>query len=286
MELSLVILSFTTDVNSSAILANVINSFQNHTKVSYEIIVIESGELEKAKVIVPEEVILKQYIGDSFNFHRALNQGLQMANGKRICFTNNDVVFYSNWYSTLSKVMVDYHLQLASPVDPTDDKLWMYDKKGVDCIIGYEIQKHFKGWCFVAEKSVFKKIESFDEDFDFYWADNDFILEVLRANLRHGIALNSRVKHLDKIKELELKKIDLLQSKLGSLYNQIPDYILKRNEFWKIQNKRMVRGLISYHKKWGNPRVLNKRIKLASHLQKINLGFLNRIVLYRKYVRK
>jgi len=171
MDLPIIFLSRINDLDSAQLLQDAVNSLSiSLFEITYEIIVIESGNLDKAKEVTLEQATILAFEGKGFNFHIALNQGLKFAQGEYVCFSNNDVVFHKNWFHNIKKVLIENNFKAASPIDPTDDKLWMFDKKNVSFIEGYEIQKFFKGWCFVVEKQVFKRLRKFDERFEFYFA--------------------------------------------------------------------------------------------------------------------
>lgn len=280
MELSVILLSFITNDDSKQLLTEAIDSLtESLNDLLFEIIVVESGDAQIAKSITKQKAMVVPYEGIDFNFHQALNQGYRNASGRYICFSNNDVVFHKNWFQSIKDVLLNGVFQSASPVDPNDDKLWMFDTTNVSFIEGYEIQKFFKGWCFVIEKKAMITLGGFDERFSFYFADNDFILELLRNNIRHAAVLSSYVEHRDKVLTEFIDDLDELKKINGDLFHSIPKGIIRLGHWWKIQNEAMTIGLISFHKKWGSIKILNKKIKITSFLIKNKLGFLNKLFL-------
>jgi len=279
MELSVVFLSNIIDDVSSQLLTDAVDTLSSSiSDIDYEIVIVESGNLIESKKIVGKRGVVLPYQGNNFNFHKALNQGFIGSNGDYICFSNNDVVFYPDWFKNIKRVLLNNNLKAASPIDPKDDKLWMFDKNNISFIEGYEIQKFFKGWCFVIEKNAMKRLRKFDERFDFYFADNDFILELLKYDIKHAVVLDAHVEHRNKPDDILITDLDKLKKINGELFKSIPKDIIKNKHWWKIQNLKMTRGLITFHKKWGLMSYLNIKIKLALFFSKNKIGFLNRII--------
>ena len=279
MDLSIVFLSRVSNDASATMLVNAITScIETTLEYAIEIIVVESGDLDKAQQIVENKAILIPYNFSDFNFHRALNLGLENANGRLICFSNNDVIFYKDWFKHIDRSITQYDLDLASPVDPKEDKLWMTHKENVSVIEGFQIQKHFKGWCFVAHKRVFKVIDKFDERFDFYFADDDFITQVEFSGFKHAAVLFSKVHHLAKDSTSDVKDARLLLEKAKVSLHQVPRYVIKENRWWMVENKKMINGLITFHEKWGSHKIIKGKKIISHYLVKWNLERFSRIL--------
>ncbi|WP_405377266.1 glycosyltransferase family 2 protein [Nonlabens sp. Asnod3-A02] len=279
MDLSIVFLSRVSNDVSITMLVNAITScIETTLDYKVEIIVVESGDLDKAQQIVENKATLIPYKFSEFNFHKALNIGLENANGRLICFSNNDVVFYKDWFEHIDLSITQYDLDLASPVDPKEDKLWMTNKENISFIEGYQIQKHFKGWCFVAHKRVFNVIKKFDEQFDFYFADNDFITQVEFSGFKHAAVLSSKVHHLAKDSTPYIKDAGLLLEKEKVNLHQVPSYVIKENRWWLVENKKMINGLLKYHKKWGTHKIIKGKKMISHYLIKWNLKRFSRIL--------
>lgn len=280
MKLSVVFLSKVSDESSCLLLKQAIESVVLSTEgFDFEIIIVESGDIEWAQRIVKDQGVIIPYVFKEFNFHKALNLGLAKALGAYICFSNNDVIFYQDWYKNIHEVMHKNNFGAASPVDPQEDKLWMVDKKERSFVEGYEIQKHFKGWCFVVDRRVFKVIKQFDERFDFYFADNDFITQIEFAGFKHASVLNSKVHHLAKSNESIVDK-DIYSLLIQQNYTvqAIPNYIIKENRWWMLQNKGMIVGLLNYHQKWGAYKIIKFKKILSSQLHRFHLSYLARFL--------
>lgn len=243
-----------------------------------EIILVESGNIERfGEYKNVDRTII--YDCTIFNFHHALNLGLQSANGSYIAFCNNDLIFNHRWLDQIFRLFQNTNFKAASPVDPMDSKLWMYDLKGLDHIEGYEIQKYFKGWCFVVDRVVFEKIKLFDESFDFYYADNDFLLELKRYGYKHAAVLDSQVHHLAKPSLSVEKNMEVLLDKFNKYRSKIPKYVLLENRYWCLQNEKMILGLIQFHNKWGSHRTLKVKFIIINFFNKKGVRFFNQYIL-------
>lgn len=277
IALSVVILVNTQDIKSYNITNQCINSLRKSLEscIRLEIILIESGELSIGKYDLQEQDILLKYDKEPFNFHRGLNLGLRKASGDYIAFCNNDLIFYKNWAECLIKKMIEQGAEVGSPVDPKDNKLWMYDLNDKDFIEGYEIQKFFKGWCFVVKRQAFNILNNFDEKFSFYYADNDFIMKTLMKGLKHIVVLGSYVTHLEKEAPEKIEEdITVLLKNANIEPRAIPNYVLEENRFWVLQNSKMIEGLLAYHNKWGSHKVIKFKKKIVHFMKKIGLRFI------------
>jgi glycosyltransferase involved in cell wall biosynthesis len=279
---SVIILAYTVDASSYHITKTCIDSLWSsfEDKNALELIVIESGAIALATYHIPHIQIIA-YDTASFNFHHALNLGLEQAQGDYIAFCNNDLIFHNHWLETIIKEMKNNSLDVASPVDPEKDKLWMIDKKNTSFIKGYEIQKHFKGWCFVVDKNVFKVLQQFDERFDFYFADTDFITQVEIAGFKHAVVLDAHVHHLEKKSQETVQDVQQLLQENQVDIATIPNYVIKENRWWLVTNKKMIDGLIKYHHKWGKPKAIQIKKVVSSYLNNFKFKSLSRFLFLR-----
>lgn len=254
---------------------NCINSFIesiNETNAEYEIVIVESNESSEWNYNFKPLEVLKPK--DQFNFHKFLNYGIEQASGDYYVLSNNDVVFEKKCFTEILKVVsVNNKIKSFSPYDRKSNKLPKQIINSNDFVLGYEIQKQLTGWCIVAHKSVLDSIGSLDERFDFYYADNDYAMTLIKHNIKHALVTKALAEHL----EAGVSK----KSKTPvSVEKKIPKYIIKENRNWILENEKMIDGVIKFHEKWGSYRIYKLKLKIALFLQRMNLGRLNRIVLF------
>ena len=125
-----------------------------------------------------------------FNYHRALNMGLQFANSDIHILANNDLLFHEGW-DAIGYYMKEMGYDSASAwfkgsVFPTGP--YVYN--------GMSIGQHLTGWCLFITKEAMQKIGKLNEGVDFWYSDNLYAEQLKAHGLRHGIFCNVRVDHL------------------------------------------------------------------------------------------
>lgn len=203
---------------------------EHPANITFNIVVVESNaslkpyQYEHTTTIYPDV---------KFGFHRYLNIGIKNTSANYICLCNNDLIFHPNWASAIVEEMErNPKLQCASTFCPemhTNAKLNAHNK----VIIGYETL--FSGWCFMIKRSLIEKIGLFDEAFEFWYADADF-LKTLRANqIQNALVTNAVVSHLNAVTSKSLSKGDYFRyTILPQLYF---NYKWKRDSYLKYKLK-------------------------------------------------
>jgi GT2 family glycosyltransferase len=248
--------------------------------IFFEIVLVESSSNYDSGVFTyPDSVTIVRSSEKQFNFHRNLNLGYEHSIGQFIAFCNNDLVFHPKWFQHILKVAENMTIKAFSPVDPKEPKLPKEVRLNNKYVEGYEIQKYFKGWCFVVRREVFQIIGKFDERFNFYFADSDFIMTLFKYNLSHVAVMEAKVEHIQKKAANSYNKnMDELLKGLTIDRSKIPKYVFKENRYWLLTDDKMVEGLIQYHKKWGGAKALKIKAILAALSEKIKLPFLKRVI--------
>lgn len=132
---------------------------------------------------------LLRYTGE-FNYHHALNMGLQFASNGIHILANNDLVFYDGW-ERIGEDMEANGFDSASA--------WYQGCKfpaGDHIYAGYDIAVHLTGWCLFITKEAMNKIGKLREDVEFWYSDNLYALQLREHGLRHGMFCNVRVDHI------------------------------------------------------------------------------------------
>ncbi|WP_299888572.1 glycosyltransferase [uncultured Lacinutrix sp.] len=251
-----------------------LNSFVKSAKLAnkpFEIILVESSNEadytynEDVKVLKPNTV---------FNFHKFANIGLRAAKGDYFIFSNNDVVFDKNCLVEFFKVINNNkNIKSFSPYDARSNKLPKAKINTESHILGFEIQKHITGWCIVMHKDVYKIIKELDERFDFYYADNDYAMQLQKYNIKHALVTKAYVEHLEAQSTLK----DVVETNF-KLPENTPKYIIEEQWTWVLSNEKMINGLIAFHKKWGSRKLIKMKLFLAKNCSNLGLGYLNRYI--------
>lgn len=287
-KLSVVILSNT--INNSIFemtkycLATLLDSEKKNKNLEIEIILVE-GNNDYTKYGFSYDDDIKIIIPDiEFNFHKFLNIGISAASGEYIALCNNDLIFKRNWFAEMLKVKAaNPEIGSFSPYDENTNRLPKHIVLKNDFVKGYELQKEMMGWCFVVEKTIFDKIGKFDERFNFYYADNDYAMCLIKYNIQHALVCKSYVTHLvGKVTEEVIKTQSNFVNSFEFNKKKIPKYIIKGNMSQILNDKKMIDGVIKFHQKWGNRKTIKLKLLIVEYLIKCRLGFLSRYVLINK----
>ena len=151
------------------------------------IIVVETGDHYPYEVdsIVP-------YTGE-FNYNRALNLGLRFAKSDYQVLCNNDIVFYPGW-SKIGDIMKVNEYLSASAL--SNDQRQGICKRGYVSYEGYIVGFHLTGWCIFTAKELWDKIGKLNEKHRFWFSDNIYADQLMRAGIKHALICSIRVDHL------------------------------------------------------------------------------------------
>lgn len=164
-------------------------------KIRFNILVIESNknllpyQFEHSRTIYPEE---------KFGFHRYLNIGIKATANEYVCLCNNDLIFHKGWASEILRLM-SIHPEiksvnpLCSDFEPT--------KKYHDSLVVHANKRNMfngilTGWCIFVKREIFNKIGLLDEQFEFWYADRDYGMTLLKYNISHALSIRSLVTHI------------------------------------------------------------------------------------------
>jgi hypothetical protein len=206
MNIDIIILSNTANVQLYSTLKACITSLKESKNIIPRIILIESNKKLKNKkedLKLPVDVF---YVPDdeSFNYNKFQNYGLNFVESDYICFSNNDVVYQDDTLSTLVK-----YLQKYDSVSPWEKHYSPRYFKERGIYEGYITRQYVTGWCFCTTKKTIAAIGGqFDERFSFWYADDDYANLLKQHNLKHALVGDTTVLHL-----VEQSK-DLLGDKL------------------------------------------------------------------------
>lgn len=186
-KIDIIFLTKTSDEEHYKMTCNALNSLKQCPEYNrLHIIVVESQQNCKFEYSDCDYVL--QYPDKPFNYNEALNLAVGCCEGYWHCFCNNDIIFDKNWLTSLLSV---------SQTHPDIDSFCpRYSNKQLDIDIGYMCTKQMLGWCFMCKHSVLMKIGMFDEQFDFYFQDDDYIEQLRIHNIKHASIKASIVTHL------------------------------------------------------------------------------------------
>jgi hypothetical protein len=185
-----------------------------------------------------------------FHFHRYLNLGLKYRPADLYMLCNNDLYFHENWCLPLLEAIDRRGCGSVSPACPelqkySSAKAYSSKKPYVE---GYGVRKEISGWCIMLTDRTLKQIGYLDERFEFYFADNDYAMELRRNGVRHCLSRLSKVTHLEHVKQT-LKIPPPLYDCEHAAHNFLST---SRPPDWVRLNPTFLNGFNKFCGKWGN----------------------------------
>ena len=199
MQVDVVMLAYTGSSDIFEMNAKAISSLRaSEPEIEFNVFLLESNANfihmgwrydAATQVIYPKE---------QFNFNRFNNIGLALGKAEWVVFSNNDVVFHPGWFSAMMTVQQEQpQIRCFCPVDVASQHTPEGTfGKGERFRIGHLVRVTFTGWCFVVQRSVFEETGPFDERFDYYFADDDFAMQLRKQDILNAAVPDSFVTHL------------------------------------------------------------------------------------------
>ena len=170
---------------------------ENFRKITENAIVtaLETSKEYKINIIVMEQQENIDYAGATtihyegeFNYNAVANLGISEGNSPYIMVANNDIIFKKDWLFHLLKA----NHPVVSPKCPKDFRQVTIKEN----TLGFEVGKHFSGWCFMMKRNIWEEIEGLDEDFGFWFADNATVKQLEAKGYTPMIVADALVEHL------------------------------------------------------------------------------------------
>lgn len=128
------------------------------------------------------------YRTEEFSYNAFANFGAKTGSAPWVMVANNDLEFESGW---LDALLAAKH-PCVSPVSPGESRQAGLARNE----LGETNGRHFAGWCFMLQRTLFDKIVGLDEDFVYWCADDSVIEQVKKAGVRPMVVAAAKVKHL------------------------------------------------------------------------------------------
>jgi cellulose synthase/poly-beta-1,6-N-acetylglucosamine synthase-like glycosyltransferase len=202
MDVDVIILSNTTTNELFDILKQTVDSIHDsEPEHKFNVIVVEScKEISSFYTHKLSEIRAKFVIPQvpKFNYNLYLNIGLRECKNDLVLITNNDVIYYKGWFTSIAKQFeIDPELMSVSPID----RKWHRHTESIfsslkELHIGTRTSYEFTGWSFIVRRKLFDLLGGFDERFAFYYQDNDWVEMYNSYNVKHGLCTSSHIHHL------------------------------------------------------------------------------------------
>jgi hypothetical protein len=131
-----------------------------------------------------------------FGYHRYLNLGRRAGNSPYVVLCNSDLTYEKGWATEILKAMEhDPEYLSASPWCPQTQKENTPYKDHI--FEGYRVRGELAGWCIFQQRKIYEKIGELDEQFEFWYCDNDYSIQLETNKIKHCLVANSVVNHHD-----------------------------------------------------------------------------------------
>lgn len=199
IAIDIIILSYAKNERLKELTIQTINTVlasENHKRIKFNILVVESH-----KSLAPYNYAHTStlYPDSEFGFNKYLNIGIKATSNNYVCLCNNDLVFEKNWATEILNLMAEYpSLQSVNPICPDfyATKKFINNQRSVFATRANIHLGILTGWCIFVKRDIFSKIGLLDEQFDFWYADKDYGMTLIKNKVIHALAVNSYVKHL------------------------------------------------------------------------------------------
>ena len=192
-KIDIIILSNTADDTYRNLLNITVNSIKAQTDVESNIILVETNTEYKTKeqYNLPIDVLVVP--NEKFNFDRFLNHGLKYSTADYICFSNNDVRYFTNSLSNLIGGLQDYDSVCPFGIGYA----WGFEEGAT--VEHIQINRSFLGWCYCFTRRTMNECfgGKFDEQFEFYRQDDDVKRTLIKNKFRHAVVGSAKVEHLN-----------------------------------------------------------------------------------------
>lgn len=222
--------------------------YSSMVDIELSVVVMESSQHEHGNYKNVTQTIKPN---EKFNFNRFLNIALKQYPAEWFLLCNNDIEFERGWFLEMHNQMIKYPEVLSlSPICKSSKTQTAMAKshQGDEIVYGYAPRKELSGWCILVNKKIICETGYLDEQFDFYFADNDYGMTLRKHCFKHALVLNSYVTHLEHKKTsntISLSSATQLQGKTDIKSNLL-------TPSWVNDNAKMVEGFKVFTSKWGN----------------------------------
>ena len=148
-----------------------------------KVIVVEQNPdvtYQRANVVNPYE--------KEFNYNKFMNFGAALGKAPWIFFANNDLEFKEGWL----KPLLELGGRVVSPWEPNDVRM----KDITRNTLGTRVGRHFAGWGFMMERSLWNSIGGLSTVTKFWCSDNSVVEQILEKQVYPMVVKDSVVIHL------------------------------------------------------------------------------------------
>lgn len=162
--------------------------------IKFNVFVLES----QPPVTYPFDNTKTFFTNEPFGYHRYLNILRKKGKAPYVVLCNSDLEFERGWATAMLRAMdEDTNLVSASPLCPETQKNRGWEKQNIH--YGYRVREELAGWCIFQKREIYKIIGDLDEQFEFWFCDNDYVMELQKHSLKHALVSSSIVHHHEEV---------------------------------------------------------------------------------------
>lgn len=226
VEIDIVILSYAKDEELRKLTEQSIDtllSSEDPAEIKFNVLVIESNknikpfQFENSTTIYPE---------DNFGFNKYLNIGVNATHSPYIGLCNNDLVFHKGWAGEILKAFGQNPKIMSANPYGGDAYYFKEVVEGPNIMLRSKnpnLNGVLTGWCILVKREIFRIIGPLDEQFEFWYADNDYDRTLKKHKVEHALVKTAVVEHV------AMQSHDALDDKEKYTYGQKEKFEKKWN---------------------------------------------------------
>ena len=198
-NVDVVIISWAKDDALLQVTKDGLNSLFESDEIAFHAYIVESNkdivyeEMEEYKDIFVDS-IHTIHTDLPFGYHRYLNLGRCAGSSPYVVLCNSDLTYEKGWATEIIKVMEALpQFKSTSPWCPQTQGSNETHKGNI--YEGHRVRGELAGWCIFQQRSIYDIIGELDEQFEFWYCDNDYSIQLQKFGISHGLVANSIVNH-------------------------------------------------------------------------------------------
>ena len=182
---------------------NAIGSIREHTKLPYELIIVDNGSLGGYKPQKMADWKADKIVTNDTNlgYVKAVNKGIRASFGEYIAILTSDIQVYDNWLEDAQEALKHVALVYAKPMygevyaraKEAEAKRAKWADKPIEESLNNDLED---GSCLVTTKKLFDTIGLFDERYFNYAADRDLFREIEKVGLKYAGCERINIHHI------------------------------------------------------------------------------------------
>jgi GT2 family glycosyltransferase len=199
VEIDIIILSYAKNEALTKLTEQTIATLlttEDSEAIKFNVLVIESNKAIKPFQFANSTTI---YPEDNFGFNKYLNIGVNATNSPYIGLCNNDLVFHKGWASEILKAFEQNSKIMSANPYGGDAYYFKEVVEGPNVMLRSKNPNAngvLTGWCILVKRVIFNTIGPLDEQFEFWYADNDYDRTLKKYRVEHALVKTAIVEHV------------------------------------------------------------------------------------------